>query len=707
MENKDLKFIKKNYGERFMHLCRTLFPSILEHEGLLPKLISDNFAPTRSLYDAITKENKQSLFKNFIMSQADFDEEFKKANTKKTPKELLSEAGYILYPECKKEKDIQYFKKYYQENEQICTFMGGRLELCRVWFAVRKDVDQIRREDFKEPHREDRYGTSVISIQFSRDGNWLSIKNRYNHTVHNPDCTFGNNLDNIIQGLTDSFCRTYNLDIKQRQFDCFDLNNFIKAEDGRRYKINIDYYGDYCCENNNFVHLGEVTHFDRNKFLLMDNYLVDFQHKTISLYDYSIEKFVVDRKSAFTKSIGRIKNIAIKKNADDSKTVTFVAEDDTVTVVTLDNKNCIIAYENNSIEYIDDGFLKENINLKILKMPNAIVIGDSFLENNTSLEDVELPKVKQIGNNFLSENCKIKTLSMDSLKEVGNGFCESLKNLPSVYLPSLETVGASFLYFNKTLKHIDLPKLQSVDKNFLFFNENLKELDLPNLVDIGDDFMCKNKVLEKINIPKAKFVGRNFLYDNNCMESIELISAVNIDGLLGKNEVLTHISVPNVETIGDDFLRKNIALKSIELPKIKKIGNFFLANNTNISNIDIKTVEEIGDGFLCNNYAITKLDLPNVDTIGNYFLMLNKDINTINLPKLRIIGSSFLIQNQQLNEVNLPNVNVIGNNFLAENKKATSVFMPNIRRIGKQFMDKNKKIKKMYALSVASEKLTF
>ena len=121
------------------------------------------------------------------------------------PKDLLNKAGYILY-ECKTEEEVQSFKKYYAKGEELCTFNGNRLDSCYVYFAVKKDVDNIKREDYKEPKRQDQYGTSVVSIQFTKDDtHTLSIKNRYNHTVDNPDATFSNDLDNIIKGLTDSF----------------------------------------------------------------------------------------------------------------------------------------------------------------------------------------------------------------------------------------------------------------------------------------------------------------------------------------------------------------------------------------------------------------------------------------------------------------------------------------------------------------------
>ena len=70
-------------------------------------------------------------------------------------------------------------------------------------------LSRIRSENFKKPIREDEYGTSVMSIQFTKDeAHTLSIKNRYNHSVVNPDATFSNNLGlNINQYI---FISIYN-----------------------------------------------------------------------------------------------------------------------------------------------------------------------------------------------------------------------------------------------------------------------------------------------------------------------------------------------------------------------------------------------------------------------------------------------------------------------------------------------------------------
>lgn len=51
-ESKELKKIKKMYGEDLMKLCRDFFPTILEKEGLLTEILTQSFATnTRTLFD--------------------------------------------------------------------------------------------------------------------------------------------------------------------------------------------------------------------------------------------------------------------------------------------------------------------------------------------------------------------------------------------------------------------------------------------------------------------------------------------------------------------------------------------------------------------------------------------------------------------------------------------------------------------------------
>ena len=233
--NYDLKIIKKKFGENMMKLSRELFPTLLEEKGLLSGIFLDNFNPSKMLYDDIKKEHLEKEFKMFIYGFLNKDEVIE--NSKKTPKELFEEIGYDFY-ECETEEDIKKFKKYYARGEELCTFNDKRLDKCYIFFVVKKNVDEIKREKFKNPIREDEYGTSVMSIQFTRDEtHTLSIKNRYNHALleGNPDATYRNNLENIAPGLTKSFENIYGL----KQFNPsvnFEMKNYVRGKDGKFYK---------------------------------------------------------------------------------------------------------------------------------------------------------------------------------------------------------------------------------------------------------------------------------------------------------------------------------------------------------------------------------------------------------------------------------------------------------------------------------------
>ena len=98
-ESKELNRIKKLYGEKFMHLCRRLFPTLLEQEGLLTQILEENFSTnSRTLGEDITEEIEED-FKNFVFSKVNVEKEKIEVIEKKTPYELLKEAGYELY-EC-------------------------------------------------------------------------------------------------------------------------------------------------------------------------------------------------------------------------------------------------------------------------------------------------------------------------------------------------------------------------------------------------------------------------------------------------------------------------------------------------------------------------------------------------------------------------------------------------------------------------------
>jgi len=473
MINDDLKIIKKKYGEKMMHLCRELFSTILDnHPGVLSQLLLESFAPNHYLYDDLIKYNYENSFRNYIYSIYE-KLRCRKEDSKlvvEDPFKLMKKAGYTLY-ECTTEEAIQKFRKYYAKGETLCTFNGGRLNRCYVYFAVRENALELDREKFFNPERQDEYGTSVISIQFTRDKSYtLSIKNRYNHTVSNPDATFSNNLDNIIPGLTESFANYYGMKQRYSNRNNFEMIGYVQASDGRFYKYNYEINNVYYCPNNIIIDNYQVREYSHELYLIMDYFILDLVNKKISIYNTLVLE-------SFPETIGKIKNINIK-NESYGKTVIITPYDGEDIVISLDKFNRIIKLINNNLVNVPDLFLMFNKVLEDISLKKAKLLGSFFLSYNSSLLEIELPKVKKIGEKFMAHS-----------------------NLESVFLPQVTVIGNGFLAFNYAITNVSLPEAITIGNDFIRFNSRIKSVNLPKLKKLGCNALNSISLFAKFYAP--------------------------------------------------------------------------------------------------------------------------------------------------------------------------------------------------------------
>ena len=563
----DLKLIKKQYGENLMHLCRTLFPTLLETPGLLYRTLTKKFNQSRFLYDDIVNNHQEDLFKEIIYNEADKErEQALKQEVTKTPRELLKEKGYTLY-ECKTEAEIQAFRHYYKKNEgmkipeyeegkrpprhvgeEICTFDGGRLERAHVFFAVKDNAEKIKREKFNGiERREDEYGSSVLSIQFGRTKpNTPTIITRYNHTVPNPNATYGNDLNRIVEGLEEAFEKEYDLEIHSNK-ENFDIPGYVFASDGKFYKYNCEQNNIYYCPDNIIIDNGTVKRFDKSRYLVFETFIIDLQEKTIKRYDE-------DNYESFTKTIPKIEGIKIENIEDNRKKITINGDIEIV----IDNTNKLKSYKNSHVTEIRNCFLDQCDSIESIDLENVVEIGNSFLSRAVSLKSINIPNCKTIGSWFLSNN----------------------KSLTSIDLSNVEYIAHGFMNYNTTLRHINLPKCDHIGEQFLRFNTCMEELDLPCVEEIDSRFLENNCVLRRINLPKCVYIGSQFLYSNENLEELEL---------------------PSIEKIFNTFLATNTRLKKFSAPNLRKIGNHFLMNNNSLEFLSLPNLKELGDNALVND----------------------------------------------------------------------------------------------------------
>ena len=548
----ELKKIKKIYGERFMKYCREYFPTILEREGELLNILEKSFSRNCRLSEDINTDELKEELKEYIYSQIDIEkDEEQNINPTKTPYELLDEAGYNLY-ECKNEDEIQEFKKYYKEGEELCTFNGGRLNRCVVFWAVKKNVDDIKRENFDNPRREDEYGTSVMGIQFTKgEMSTVSIKNRYNHRVNNPDATYGNNLEKIIPGLTESFeelLKERGLNLNTKNVEEFNIPGYTVASDGKYYKYNLEINGVYYCPGNIIIIGNYIHRLQPEKQELIDYFILDKENKTLKPYDSKIDDCFVDE-------FGDIEKIEIKKvKGENTRTIEITKKQNDVPIlIGVNQDNEITKYENKELEEIGDDFLTYNKGLKELNLPKLEITGDCFLLRNEEIQELNMPELKKVGNQFLYCNKGLKKLKMPKLEITGDCFLLRNEEIQELDLPELKEVRDNFLRENKGLKELNLPKLEITGDYFLSNNEEIQELDLPELKEAGSSFLNSNKGLKELNMPELKKVGNQFLYCNKGLKKLNL---------------------PELEEPGYDFLYYNEGLKKLNLPKLKKGGNY-------------------------------------------------------------------------------------------------------------------------------------
>lgn len=563
----DLKLIKDKYGEKMMHFCRSAFSTILETPGLLFNLLKDKFEFSKFLYEDIENAAAFDMFKNYIYSM--LKEEDAKVASEKTPKELLEELEYDFY-ECKTEEDIQYFKKYYKQEEELCTFSGGRLKTCHVFFAVKKDAENIKRAE--EPKRQDEYGTSVISIQFTKgDINTLSIKNRYNHSVSNPDATFSNCLENITPGLTDSFEKTYNLNIDQTDYRNFELDGYVYANDGKYYKYNYEINNIYYCPNNIIIDNYNVirTYEEKEKYIVLDYFILDLVNKKIFEYDDLFDSFV--------EGIKNIKKIdVIKDKNTQNKIIKIENTDSNIIYIEIDKTNRIISYANNYVEKIWTSFLEYNTTLKNLEMNSVKEIGNRFCYRNKNIKNISLNSVEKIGNNFFVNNMTLTKIILPNVKEIGENCLYKARFLRTVQMPKLEKVGARFLYSCDGLEYIELEKLKEAASNFLYNGEKVKEAHFPKLEVVGSGFMKWNKALTKFDLPSLAVAEGSFLACNNSLLYLNCPALkITTYEFLTSNRCLIEFNAPNIEKAESDIayhipsINRSILEQIVSKEKIK------------------------------------------------------------------------------------------------------------------------------------------
>jgi len=274
--------IKKQNGERFAKAIRGYHNGIFEIPNIVPMV---KYAGKDAVDAEAIMNHLVSLLSREVVESADKDWET-----------LLDEAGYDSYYADTLDKQ-NAISKYFKSGEALCTFGDhNRFKNYYIINAIKKDVDTILREDFKgKEKREDEYGTSVLSIQVAKKGGFISIKNRYNHTVPSCDNTFGSNPDNIIPGLSSAIQKGFKVSFSNNSL--LPDSHIICGDKIVKTNFELDgiYYGDTC-----YVQNGEIVEvLPVNGEYLFDTFIFDAKTKTFRSTNSLSDSFPDDLNKAY------------------------------------------------------------------------------------------------------------------------------------------------------------------------------------------------------------------------------------------------------------------------------------------------------------------------------------------------------------------------------------------------------------------------
>ncbi len=596
------------------------------------------------------------------------DKKEKLARIKRCDIESISDLDCLIVTS---EDEKNMIRPYYRSDEEICTLKDPtRHEIKYMINAVKRNVADIKRENFKKIRREDEYGTSVISIQVSRNGGDISIKNRYNHTLdretgENPDNTFNSNPDLISEGLSSALRQELGVDFYTTIVEIpywhvrfgrclfhyehevygvyFSKDHYLKDGQVKPLKDCLDIGGSYLSKD------GDLLLFDQRRgsglFNVLNNEANGKKLKFETKGDLSYV-YVGDRLLAKLKGSDMI-GLYLKE--------TMSLPDGFMSKAPL-----LEEFEAPNLLHIGDDVFKEAPCLKKVDAPNCLFAGSDALKESNEVV-INMPNVFKEGKNThlktnpmlgenilsLSKRCPVEFKDKKVTMQLKNGqytiFADGNK------VAELDDEGAVkglYLHHTKKLGYIPFPSLETLVapqveevENWAFSGHTyqLKRLELPNcyyMASVPNEYTDAKITHENCQINAPYVYNNERGFEKGCL--LKLLNSElyfnDSDGIFF-NKYLKEKKL-TVEEEGDKKYLYADGIHFITYDKRYKI----------IESVSLPGVEEI-DLRIFNDdvYQLTRLSLPDVKRIKPTESKLEKltkySLKELHIPKLEDLGN--------------------------------------------------------------------
>lgn len=559
------KKIKRQNGETFARCLRDYHGGLLEIEGLAEMVRHAGRDATPLLPYLMTR-----LAANDDASQVAAHDPFA----------LLEQAGYEAFYADTLEKQNS-IKTYFKPHELLCTFNdAARYQKYHIVHAVKKDVDTVHRHDFAgREAREDAYGTSVISIQMLKTGGFISIKNRYNHTVRACDNTFDSNPDNIIAGLSNALKNHFKVDFSAAEAPLPD--DFVLMG-GKIFKYHTErnniYFGDQAWAENGVIHAVDRGAGDA----LFDGYLFDNKTKTL-------------------------KNVA--PNSEDSFPEDFNRD--------YGGERGLQVVDGNLTLRGDILMGADGSRLRKLYLPALTTIGNNCLREAESLISFEAPVLTDMKSYALAAARSLTVFKAPALTEMGMLCLSYASGLAVFEVPALKTMGAYSLRNAKKLTTFHAPALTTMGPYSLGDAVGLTEFTAPVLTVMADYSLSNAESLRTFTAPMLTDMGSFCLREAVSLTEFDAPSlTVMAEGCLSDAAALTIFVAPALTRMGQLCLRRAMNLRLFVAPALTDMGGFCLSHAKDLTTFEAPALTTAGEFCLSDAKTVTTFKAPVLTNIG-------------------------------------------------------------------------------------------
>lgn len=502
------------------------------------------------------------------------------------PIDLLDKAGYKAYIVTNLEEQ-NAIEGYFRNGEKLCTFRDhDRFKRYYIINAVKKEClgdDKLPKSKWhikpsQNPRREDEYGTSVTSIQVLKTGGFISIKNRYNHTVINPDNTLNSNPDNIIYGLADAIKHYFNVDFGVQKVQMPDGYTILNKQ---VIHYNQEIRGIYFA-NDFYMKNGKIKEINKSTQLMLPGDLIlDAQTKTVK----SIAGENKTWADALTKLISN-KKIQINKTEDGTKEILA----DGKIVFSINPSNRLFKYldlsEQTSDLILGDKYYQLGCNKFFDTNAKFDVSGAEQLEiSHVDLKNVEIkfnPHAHKVylhtigGLKGIFDFGRVSNLDLHRLdcREADIKFNRSASEVSLCYIEQGFKSGQKFDFSG--VRDLYIQDTRFDDDSYIEFNPKAERIVVCRG---GGNILQKDKkdydfsgVTQKLLLYNLDFTGKNIKF-NPSTEIVELYGCEGLKGIYDfRNAKELRFFLHDVKNVEKFIVGPQTKVKKENMSKVKIVG---------------------------------------------------------------------------------------------------------------------------------------